>query len=221
MKKEKFLCVNTEKLLFFLEHLSNGFHPPMSVMLTNDFGKNPFIILVSCLLSLRARDTVVYPISKLLFARARTPQDILAIPVEELERLFYSIGFYRRKAQIVRQVCQELITRFNGQVPSNEAELLSLPGVGRKTANLVRAEGFGIPAICVDTHVHRLANTFGLVSTKTPEQTERALQRLLPQAWWIRVNRILVTWGQNVCKSQGKPLCRHMHCPCLNQIKKA
>ena len=214
MKKEKFYRKGSMELLFFLETVTQTLPPPMSVMLTHDFGHNPFIILISCLLSLRARDTTVYPICKKLFVRIKTPEDLLNIPVSELEVLFHSIGFYRRKTQVVRAVCMELIERFQGVVPKTEEELLSLPGVGRKTAALVLSEGFGIPAICVDTHVHRLANAFGLVETQTPEQTERALQELLPKNWWSRVNRILVVWGQNVCKTVGKPLCTQYDCPC-------
>jgi len=171
--------------------------PPMSRALTEEFGHDPFVILISCLLSLRARDTVTHPISLKLFTMARTPQELLAIPVADLEKLLYPLGFFRRKTQILRHVCQELIDRFSSKVPSKEPELRSLPGVGLKTANLVRAEAFGIPAICVDTHVHRLANYLGLVHTTTPEATEAALRKIIPIHHWIDINKLLVMCGQN------------------------
>lgn len=163
------------------------------------YGRDPFLILISCLLSLRAKDTASLPVSLKLFDRAKTPQEILKIPRSELEKLFYSIGYYRQKAKTVHEVCQELIERFNGKVPNNQHDLLSLKGVGIKTANLVLGEGFGIPAICVDIHVHRISNRLGLVETKTAEQTEAALREILPQEYWIEFNHLLVMWGQNIC----------------------
>lgn len=162
-------------------------------------GRDPFLILISCLLSLRAKDTVSLPIALKLFTRAKTPQEMLKIPRSELESLFFSIGYYRQKAKSVHEVSLELIERFQGIVPKSKEELLSLKGVGIKTANLVLGEAFGIPAICVDIHVHRISNRLGLVQTNTPEQTEIALQEILPQEYWIEFNHLLVTWGQNIC----------------------
>jgi endonuclease-3 len=121
------------------------------------------------------------------------------MPIDQLERSIYALGFYRRKAASLRYVSQELITRFHGKVPSSPEELLSIKGIGRKTANLVLGEAFGIPALCVDTHVHKISNRLGLVSTKTPDQTEWALKKILPQQYWIEYNRLLVVWGQNIC----------------------
>jgi len=163
------------------------------------YGRDPFLILISCLLSLRARDTVSLPIALKLFERAKTPREMLKIPRSELETLFYSIGYFRQKAKSVHEVSQELIDRFQGKVPNTKEDLLTLKGVGIKTANLVLGEGFGIPAICVDIHVHRLSNRLGLVETKTAEQTEAALKEILPQEYWIEFNKLLVTWGQNIC----------------------
>lgn len=163
------------------------------------YGRNPFLILISCLLSLRARDTVSLPVSLELFTKATTPEEIVKIPRAELEKLFYSIGYYRQKAKTIHEVCQELIQRFGSKVPNTKEELLSLKGVGLKTANLVLGAGFGIPAICVDIHVHRVSNRLGLVETKTAEQTEAALQEILPKEYWIEFNHLLVTWGQNIC----------------------
>jgi endonuclease III len=163
------------------------------------FGRDPFPILISCLLSLRAKDTASLPIALKLLERAKTPQEILKIPRSELEKLFYSVGYYRQKAKTIHEVCLELIERFDGKVPNNQQDLLSIKGVGIKTANLVLGEGFGIPAICVDIHVHRISNRLGLVQTKTAEQTEAALREILPQEYWIEYNHLLVMWGQNVC----------------------
>jgi endonuclease III len=184
-----------------LEQRAKNLPPPMITLIKQEFGPDPFIILISCLLSLRTRDQVTYPVCRALLSRARTPQQILAIPLSELTRLLHPLGFYRRKARLLHDVSKEIITRFGGKVPSSKEELLSIKGVGLKTANLVLAEAFGIPAICVDTHVHTIANRLGLVHTKTPEQTEAALRAIIPKKYWIKINRLLVVWGQNPCKT--------------------
>ena len=187
------------KCLELLKKATKDMTQPMSVMLVQDFGRDPFVILISCLLSLRAKDTVTYPVSLKLFKKVRTPQELLNVPLQELEELFHPLGFYRKKARIVKEVSQELIDRFNGMVPDTEKELLSIKGIGRKTANLVFGMAFEQPAICVDTHVHRLANRFGWVATKDPDQTEKELQKLVPKEHWIELNNYLVMWGQNIC----------------------
>ena len=176
----------------------------MSIQLTQEFGRDPFIILMSCLLSLRARDTVTYPISQQLFKKVKTQQELLAIPIPQLEAIIRPIGFFHRKALILHSVSQELIDRFHGKVPHTFEELLSIKGVGRKTANLVLAEGFGKPAICVDVHVHRIANQLGLVKTKTPEQTEFALQKIFPEKDWRDINRYFVLLGQLPVKERER-----------------
>lgn len=200
-KKERII-----KILGLLKEATKHYPPPMSVMIRQIYGRDPFLILISCLLSLRARDPVTFKVSQELFARARTPQELLAIPLHELEVLFYPLGFYRRKARIVHEVTIEIIDRFNSKVPSTEEQLLSLKGVGRKTANLVLGEAFGIPALCVDTHVHRLSNRLGWVSTKNPDHTEQELKKLVPKEYWINLNHYLVVWGQNICVPLS-PLC--------------
>lgn len=169
----------------------------MSVRIATEYDSDPFLILMSCLLSLRSRDTVTYGVCKTLFSRARTPSEFVAMPTKELESIIYPIGFYHKKAETLKAVSREIIRRFEGHVPNNLDDLLSLPGVGRKTANLVLAEAYGIPALVVDTHVHRLANQLGLVRTKTPEQTERELAKIIPRERWIETHRMLVMCGQN------------------------
>jgi endonuclease III len=191
-RKKKALCV--------IEALRVGTRTlglPAADLIARKYQADPFMLLISCLLSLRARDSASLPASLALFDRAKTPKDILAIPRSELENIIYSVGFYRQKAKQIHSVCRELLERFGGKVPQTEHELLSIKGVGRKTANLVLGLAFGKPAICVDTHVHRLSNALGLVDTKTPEQTEKALQLILPKENWIEFNKLLVMWGQN------------------------
>lgn len=187
------------EVIAVLRRVTAGYPEPASVQITQEFGRDPFLILVSCLLSLRAKDTMSVPVSRALFQRVRTPQGLVAMPRIELEQIIHSIGFYHNKAKTLQEVSQELIDRFGGQVPRTEVELLSLKGVGRKTANLVLGEAFGVPAICVDIHVHRISNRLGLVKTKTPEQTEEVLKHVIPQQYWIEVNRLLVMWGQQIC----------------------
>lgn len=171
--------------------------PPLSVSIIKEYGQDPFLLLISCLLSLRAKDSKTLPITRELFAHARTPQEILEIPLVQLEKLIYSIGFYKNKARTLRSVSADLIKRFGGHVPRTLPELLSIKGVGHKTANLILGMAYGIPAICVDVHVHRLANMLGLVHTKTPLETEKELEALLPKKYWIEVNHTLVALGQN------------------------
>ena len=161
--------------------------------------KDPFRILISCLLSLRTKDQVTGQACARIFPRARTPQQLLALPVRTIEKLIYPVGFYHTKAKRIHQICQHLLGRFLGKVPNTLEELLTLPGVGRKTANLVVTLGFGKLGICVDTHVHRISNRLGYVLTKTPEQTEMALRKKLPRRYWISYNDLLVSFGQTIC----------------------
>lgn len=186
-------------IMQILRDATRGMTEPMSFSIVQHYGRDPFLILISCLLSLRAKDSTTLPICLELFKICRTPHDFVAIPVHDLERIIFKTGFYRKKAAVLKEVSLELIERFEGKVPSMQAALLSLPGVGIKTANLVLGEGFGIPAICVDTHVHRIANRLGWVTTKTPEETERVLTAHVPQEYWVELNRRLVMWGQNIC----------------------
>jgi len=163
------------------------------------YGRDPFLVLVGCILSLRTKDTVSVPAAKRLFNYAREPHDLMRLAVDFIQQCIYPVGFYRQKARQLVKLSSDIVELFGGQVPSGETDLLSLPGVGRKTMNLVRGEGFGIPALCVDTHVHRIANRLGLVRTISPEGTERALKECVPPQYWVELNHLLVMWGQNVC----------------------
>ena len=164
--------------------------------------KISYLILISCLLSLQARDVVTLPVSIELFKLAKTPQEMVALSISQIEQTIKSINYFRTKAKRLHTVSQELIDRFDGKVPADLAQLRSIKGIGLKTANLVLAEAFGIPAICVDTHVHRLSNHWGIVRTKTPEQTEAALKKILPLKHWIIWNYLLVKYGQGICKTK-------------------
>jgi endonuclease-3 len=159
----------------------------------------PFKVLIATLLSLRTRDDTTAVAAPRLFAVADTPQTMVTLSVDEVAQLIYPVGFYRTKARDILTICQQLITQHAGQVPADMNQLLALPGVGRKTANLVLAIGFGIPAICVDIHVHRICNRWGYVDTITPEETEQVLRQALPSAFWIPINGLLVTLGQQIC----------------------
>lgn len=180
--------------------------PDPSVTLVGKKWKSPFLVLISCILSLRTKDETTLPASERLFKLAETPQKMLHLTPAQIEKAIYPVGFYKTKARSILGICNDLIEKHNGQVPDDIDTLLTFKGVGRKTANLVLTEGFGKLGVCVDTHVHRISNRFGYVKTKTPEETEWALRKKLPQKHWIEYNAILVTWGQNVCKPIS-PLC--------------
>jgi endonuclease III len=186
------------ELIKVLRKATKNMAEPMSQRISEEYHNDPFLILVSCLLSLRARDVVTYPISVELFKSARTPEQFIKMPLSTIEKIIHSIGFYKNKARTIQSVSKEIIERFGGKVPSNEKDLLSMKGIGIKTANLVLGVAFHIPAICVDTHVHKLSNKLGIVATKTPEQTEKALKEIIPQKNWIEYNSLLVRCGQNM-----------------------
>ena len=158
-----------------------------------------FKVLIATLLSLRTRDETTAIVAPRLFAIAETPAQMAALDEHHIAELIYPVGFYRNKARDIKAICTILITKYNGNVPTTMDELLALPGVGRKTANLVLAIGHNIPAICVDIHVHRICNRWGYLDTKTPEETEMALRRDLPESAWIAINGLLVTLGQQIC----------------------
>ena len=207
----KLLCIETKNMV-----------PPASVTLIQEYGRDPFLVLIACLLSLRTKDTISLPASCRLFSCARTPQELRVMPIEQIQKLIYPVAFYRRRAQNLKDVCTVLIECFDGTVPNTRDALISLPGVGLKTTNLVLSMGFGIPALCVDTHVHRISNRFGLVQTSTPEETERALQKVIPRDLWIEYCNLLVMWGQNVCKARGqkcKQYSLHEFCNCKASIR--
>jgi len=163
--------------------------------------EDPFQVLIATLLSARTQDATTLSASKRLFRVARTPRTMAALTVRQIERLIYPVSFYRHKARHVKATCRELVGRFGGRVPATMDELLVLPGVGRKTANLVLILAFKSQRhICVDTHVHRISNRLGWVRTRTPDETEQALYAAIADRWWPYVNLYLVTWGQNVCR---------------------
>ncbi len=161
---------------------------------------DPFLVLISCLLSLRTKDEVTEGASRRLFAVARTPQQMLNLSLSKIRKLIYPAGFYRVKAQRIHQICHHLIGRFRGRVPETLEELLTLPGVGRKTANLVMTLGHKKPGICVDVHVHRISNRLGYVKTRAPFDTEMALREKLPKKYWMEYNGLLVSFGQALCR---------------------
>lgn len=171
-----------------------------------DEKRDPFEILISTLLSLRTKDEVTEAAAERLFALAATPEEMIGLSSEEIRRAIYPVGFYRNKAETILHVCRELIDRFHSRVPDTLDALLTLKGVGRKTANLVVALGFGGAGLCVDTHVHRISNRLGYVRTKTPEETEFALRAKLPAEYWLRYNTLLVAFGRNTCRPIS-PLC--------------
>lgn len=167
---------------------------------------NPFDVLISCILSLRTQDRTTAEAFRRLKKRARSPKGLLKLPVEEIARLIYPVGFYNNKAKTIHDICQDLLERYDGTVPHEIDELLTLKGVGRKTANLVVTLGHNRPGICVDTHVHRIPNRWGYIRTRTPDETETVLRKKLPPEYWIEFNDLLVTYGQNLCKPVS-PLC--------------
>ncbi len=201
------------RFISVLREATAGMVKPAVTQIIDEYGREPFLILISCLLGLRTKDSVSLPISRKLFEGVRTPQKLLNISIDRLENIIRPVGFFRQKAQTLHDVSRELLERFGGQVPENERDLLSIKGIGRKTANLVLGEAFGVPAICVDTHVHRISNRLGLVNSRTPEETEIQLKKILKPEHWIEINRLLVMWGQNVCRPIY-PLC----CQCVLNI---
>jgi endonuclease III len=173
-------------------------------------GTTPFHILIATILSLRTKDTLTAVVAPRLFAIADTPAAMLALGEERLAELIYPVGFYRAKARSIIQTCRILIEQYAAQVPADLDQLLALPGVGRKTANLVLTAGFGLPGICVDIHVHRICNRWGYVQTRDPDATELVLRAQLPAEHWLTINGLLVTLGQNICHSTS-PKCSQ--CP--------
>lgn len=161
---------------------------------------SPFRILIATLLSLRTQDSTTIGAARRLFALADSPAGMLALDERTIAETIHPVGFYRQKARQILEISRLLAGRRGGEVPADPDALLALPGVGRKTANLVLSLGFGRDAVCVDTHVHRITNRWGYVRTKDPEETEAALRAKLPRPYWIDVNRLLVQFGQAICR---------------------
>ncbi len=168
--------------------------------------KNPFYVLISTVLSARSKDAVTSAVSERLFTLINVPEDLSEFSIKTLEKILYPVGFYRAKARHIKLLAKKLISEYGGKVPDTIDELMKLPGVGRKTANLVITEVFDKYGICVDTHVHRITNRWGYVKTKTPFETEMVLRKKLPCKYWKIINRVLVTYGQNIC-SPVNPKC--------------
>jgi len=209
-----FLCLTS-----CLKKYTRGTIRPAATSIVKRYGRDPFLILVSCVLSLRTRDSVSLPASIKLFEKYRTPQDFVQACLSDIEQLIFPVGFYRQKAAQIKKLSSQLIHDFNNKVPATKEELLSLSGVGLKTANLVLGVGFNVPAICVDTHVHRLSNQWGLVSTDTPEETEHELKKIIPQDLWIEINEYMVMWGQFMCKSNTQVCtkCKLLNVLCVKE----
>jgi endonuclease III len=192
---------NVHRVMRTLAREIDGLELPAVEKISESQKHDPFQVLISTLLSARTQDQTTHAASLRLFGVARTPRSMAKLPVKTIERLIYPVSFYRHKARHVKAACELLATRFDGRVPSTMEELLMLPGVGRKTANLVLILGFNsVRNICVDTHVHRISNRLGWVRTRTPEETEQALYAATDARWWPSINLYLVTWGQNVCR---------------------
>ncbi len=186
-----------EAIIKILREETKKFKEPIVTTISRK--KDPYKVLISTVLSLRTKDEVTHKASERLYKKASTPWEMVKLSPNEIEKLIYPVGFYKRKAKNIIEISKILIEKYDGKVPDDIDELLKLPGVGRKTANLVVTLGYGKLGICVDTHVHRVSNRLGIVKTKTPEETEFALRKILPKKYWIEYNDLLVTWGQNIC----------------------
>jgi endonuclease-3 len=179
---------------------------PVVGVVARESGRDPFKVLISCLLSLRTKDRTTGEASARLFALAGDPAAMLKVPQDRIEQAIFPVGFYRTKARQIHRLCRQLLDEHGGRVPDSIEELIALPGVGRKTANLVVTVGYGKPGICVDIHVHRISNRWGYVKTKKPEETEQALRAKLPAQYWMIYNDLLVPYGQNICQPVS-PFC--------------
>lgn len=199
-----------------------GDEVPVVTRISQSEEGSPFLILISTLLSLRTKDETTEKAMDQLVERARTPEDILSLSDGELEKIIYPVGFYRNKTKTLKNVSRIILEKYRGKVPDNLDELLSIKGVGRKTANLVITEAYGKPGICVDTHVHRISNRLGIVTTKNPHSTEEELRKILPKKYWIIFNTLLVAFGRKICHPVS-PQCSHcsiMHlCKQIGVIK--
>lgn len=204
-----------------VEILQQANQPQSDFVKLMDSFKDPYLVLISCILSLRTNDRTTYPATLRMLQLAKTPYEMVNVKVEDLEKAIYPVGFYKNKAGQIIELSKTLVDKYEGRVPCDIDELCKFKGVGRKTANLVLSEGFHKPAICVDVHVHRIFNRLGYIKTNDPEETEFALRKKLPKKYWIPINSLLVTHGQNVCKPIN-PKCAE--CPiynyCAKNIKK-
>lgn len=200
----KFLIDEVVKVLLEANQQKSDF-----VGLMDSFN-DPYLVLIACILSLRTNDKTTYPATLRMLKLADNPKKMKDVSIEELSKAIYPVGFYENKAKQIIELSRQIDEELDGIVPDEIEELIKFNGVGRKTANLVLARGYNKPAICVDVHVHRIFNRLGYVRTKNPEETEFALRKKLPKKYWIDINTLIVTHGQNICKPT-KPLCSN--CP--------
>jgi len=194
-----------QKVISILKKEFPRWNAPVVSLIAQKTG-DPFRVLVCALVSTRTKDEITAVVCKKLFEKVKSVEDLYLIDKDELSKLLYPVGFYKNKALFLKEIAKELKEKYDSRVPDKLEELLRLKGVGRKVANLVLAEGYGIPAICVDTHVHRITNRWCLVKAKKPEETEHQLTTILPEKYWIEFNKLLVAFGQTICKPV-KPLC--------------
>jgi endonuclease-3 len=187
------------RVLRLLRNAAPAWDAPVLKLIAAERG-DPFLTLIGCILSLRTKDQATAIAAPRLFSRAGTPHEMLELSADEIAALIYPVGFYRTKARQILQICGDLLDRFAGTVPDRIDDLLTLNGVGRKTANLVVTEAFGKPGICVDTHVHRISNRWGLISSTAPDESETQLRKVLPRRYWIEYNALLVAFGQTICQ---------------------
>ena len=199
--------INIDKIV---ELLKKAKQPQSEFVKLMDSFKDPYLVLIACILSLRTNDKTTYPATLRMLELGKTPKDFANCDVKKLEKTIYPVGFYSNKAKQIVELSKILVEKYNSKVPDSIEELCKFNGVGRKTANLTLSLGFNKPAICVDVHVHRIFNRIGYVKTKTPDETELKLREILPEKYWIDINTLLVTHGQNICKPQ-KPKCNE--CP--------
>jgi endonuclease-3 len=198
----------------FIERLQQYYHDdaPALTRIARE-RRSPFLVLIGCLLSLRTKDETTDKAMERLMERALTPQQLLTVSTDELEKIIYPVGFYRNKARLIKEVALTVIEKYGNKVPDGIDELLTIKGIGRKTANIVITEGFGKAGIAVDTHVHRISNRLGAVNTKTPNDTEAALRKILPHPYWRIYNPLLVTHGRRTCAPLS-PFCSR--CPVID-----
>ena len=199
------------KVIDIVEKYVKRFREPIVTKVSRE--RDPYKVLVSCILSLRTRDETTARITEMLFEKAQTPEEMASLSERDIEKIIRPVNYYKGKARNIRKISEMLVSKYNSKVPDSLEELLRLPGVGRKTANIVVVFGFDKYGMPIDTHCHRIPNRLGWVSTRTPEQTETELRKLIPKSHWKKFNDVFVTFGQNVCKPI-RPLC--WQCPVIN-----
>lgn len=205
-----------DKVIEILDKESEKWDVPVVTLIALQ-EKDPFKVLMSTIISLRTKDEVTIEASKRLYKILTKPVDIYNLTDEQIEKAIYPTGFYKRKTIQIRKICERLVNEFESIVPNEIDTLLTFDGVGRKTANLVLSEGYGVPAMCVDVHVHRISNRLGYIKTKDPDETEFKLRKILPKQYWIRYNSLLVAFGQSICRPVS-PHCSK--CAVLNYCKR-